>query len=118
MGRSMILRADRGDIIHVDLEPTKGKEIKGFRPALVLTHKAFNAFGLALVAPITQGGVGARENGFTVQLMGSGSQTQGVVNVQQMTMIDLSGERRVRVVEQLDPSFVAEVLARARTLLD
>jgi mRNA interferase ChpB len=102
MGRTVILRADRGDIIHVDLEPIKGKEIKGFRPALVLTHKAFNAFGLAVVAPITQGG-GTRVNGFTVQLMGSGSQTQGVANLQQMIMIELSGERRVRVVEQLDP---------------
>ena len=114
----MSLRVDRGDIIHVDLEPTKGKEIKGYRPALVLTPKAFNILGLALVAPITRGGVGARENGFTVQLMGSGSETQGVVNVQQITMIDLSGERKVRVVEKLDSSFVAEVLARARTLLD
>jgi mRNA interferase ChpB len=118
VGRRMILRVDRGDIIHVDLEPTKGKEIKGYRPALVLTPKAFNALGLALLAPITQGGGAARENGFTVQLMGSGSETQGVVNVQQMTMIDLSGERRVRVVEKLDGAFVDEVLARARTLLE
>jgi mRNA interferase ChpB len=76
----MILRVDRGDIVHVDLEPTKGKEIRGFRPALVLTPKAFNVFGLALVAPITQGALASRENGFTVPLMGSGSQTQGVVN--------------------------------------
>jgi mRNA interferase ChpB len=114
----MILRVDRGDIVHVDLEPTKGKEIRGFRPALVLTPKAFNVFGLALVAPITQGALASRENGFTVPLMGSGSQTQGVVNVQQMTMIDLSGERQVRVIEKLDAPFVEEVLARARTLLD
>jgi mRNA interferase ChpB len=114
----MKLRVDRGDIIQVDLEPTKGKEIKGNRPALVLTPKAFNVLGLALVAPITQGGAGARENGFTVPLMGAGCATQGVVNVQQMTMIDMSGERRVRVIEKLAPLVVAEVLARARTLLD
>jgi hypothetical protein len=37
---------------------------------------------------------------------------QGVVDVQQMTMIDLSGERRVRVVEKLDGPFVDEVQAR------
>jgi mRNA interferase ChpB len=114
----MILRVDRGDIIHVDLEPTKGKEIKGYRPALVLTPKGFNVLGLTLVAPITQGGLGSRENGFTVQLRGSGSETQGVVNVQHLTMIDLSGERKVKVVEKLAASFVEEVLARARTLLD
>ena len=39
----------------------------------------FNRFGLALVAPVTQGGQFARENGFTVSFSGTGSKIQGVV---------------------------------------
>jgi mRNA interferase ChpB len=69
VGRRIRLRADRGGIIQRDLVLTNGQEIKGNRPALVLTPKAFNVLGLALVAPIAQGGAGARENGFTVPLI-------------------------------------------------
>ena len=113
-----MLKVDRGDIVMVDLEPTKGKEVRGARPALVLTPKMFNNYGLALVAPITQGGLAARENGFTVTLMGSGSQTQGIINAGQLTMIDLSGVRNVRFIETLDPLVVQDALAKARTLLN
>jgi mRNA interferase MazF len=45
---------DRGDIIWIDFDPTKGHEQNGRRPALVLSPKAYNAkVGLALLCPIT-----------------------------------------------------------------
>lgn len=51
------IKFERGDIVRVSLNPTPGKEQQGdFRPALVLSPAAFNALGVALVAPITQGG--------------------------------------------------------------
>ena len=78
----------------------------------------FNSYGLALLAPITQGGLAARENGFTITLMGSGSQTQGIINAGQLTKIDLSGVRKVRFIETLGPLVVRDALAKARTLLD
>ena len=40
------------------------------------------------VAPITQGGMAARETGFTVTLMGSATRTQGVVLCDQTRTID------------------------------
>jgi mRNA interferase ChpB len=45
---------DRGDLVRVCLNPTLAHEQRGdFRPALVLSPAAFNALGVAMVAPIT-----------------------------------------------------------------
>ena len=54
---------ERGDILHLNLNPVLGKEQRGERYVLVLTLAPFNRFGLALVAPVTQGGGFAREHG-------------------------------------------------------
>ena len=79
---------ERGDILHVSLDPTLGKEQQGSRYALVLSPAVFNRFGLALVCPITQGGSFAREHGFAVSMMhDAGTQTQGVVLCNQVRMI-------------------------------
>lgn len=44
----------RNDIIWLDFEPTKGKEIGKYRPALVLSSKEYNqATGLIICCPIS-----------------------------------------------------------------
>ncbi len=91
---------ERGDILHLDLDldPALGKEQQGQRYVLVLTLSDFNRFGLALVAPVTQGGQFARENGFTVSMMGAGTNTQGVVLCNQVRMLDFK-KRNAKVIE-------------------
>ncbi len=80
------------------------------RPALVLSTREFNNMvGTALVAPVTQGGNLARVAGFAVPLMGSGTDTQGVVLVSAIRMLDLEG-RGARKVETAPDSIVDEVL--------
>jgi len=45
---------ERNDIVWLDFEPTKGKEIGKYRPALVLSGKAYNqATGLLICCPIS-----------------------------------------------------------------
>lgn len=45
---------DRNDIIWLDFEPTKGKEIGKYRPALVLSSKLYNKkTGLLICCPIS-----------------------------------------------------------------
>ncbi|TAN52677.1 MAG: MazF family transcriptional regulator [Methylococcaceae bacterium] len=52
MGTSYV--PDRNDIVWLDFEPTKGKEIGKYRPALVLSGKAYNrATGLLICCPIS-----------------------------------------------------------------
>ena len=109
---------DRGDIVRVSLNPTVGREMQGeMRPALVLSPRKFNALGTALVAPITQGGNSARHAGFAVSLMGCGTETQGVVLVNAVRMLDLE-QRGAKKVESAPENLVAEALARLQTILD
>jgi len=108
---------ERGDILHVSLDPTLGHEQQGSRYALVLSPGAFNRFGLALVCPITQGGSFAREHGFAVSLMQAGTQTQGVVLCNQVRMISYQ-ERGARIIEQAPAFLVDDVIARVQTLLE
>lgn len=108
---------DRGDILHIDLDPTKGREQRGKRLVLVLTPAAFNRYGLVLVCPVTQGGEFAREHGFAVSLSGAGAVTRGVVLCHQVRTLDHK-ERGASWIESLPREIVEEVLARVRTLID
>jgi mRNA interferase ChpB len=112
------LKMARGDIVEINLDPTLGHEQKGRRRVLILSPTAFNQrAGIALVAPITQGGDWARDQGFSVPLTGTGLDTQGVVLWHQITSKDLA-EREPRMIEQAPSYLVEEVLARAKTLLE
>ena len=102
----------------VNLEPTEGRKQRGAsRPALVLSTSVFNALGIVLVAPITQGGDFARHAGFAASLSGSGTTTQGVALVNQIRMLDLQARGAKRI--ETAPEFVVEdALARLRAIID
>lgn len=108
---------ERGDVLHLDLDPIKGREQRGQRFVVVLTELAFNRFGLAMVCPVTQGGEFARVHGFAVSLPADGTKTRGIVLCHQTRSIDYK-DRDARWVEPLPREIVEEVLARVRTLLD
>lgn len=111
------IKFGRGDIVLVDLDTTAGHEQQGTRPALVLSTSVFNALGVVLVAPITQGGDFARHAGFAASLTGSGTKTQGVALVNQVRMLDLESRGAKRV--ETAPEFVVEdALARLRAITD
>ena len=107
---------DRGDVLHIDLEPVRGREQRGKRYILVLSVADFNRFGLVLACPITEGGAFAREHGFAISLSGGGRLTQGVVLCHQARTLDYK-ERSGQFLETLPADLVEEVLARVRTLL-
>jgi len=107
----------RGEIWHVDLNPTAGKEQQGARPIFIVSDKEFNRAGLALICPITQGGLSTRFAGFAVPLMNSGTQTQGVVMCNQSRTLD-HASRAARFIEKAPGYITDEVIARLRTLLD
>ena len=107
----------RGDIWLVNLNPTAGREQQGLRPVLVVSDAAFNRLGLTVVCPITQGGQQSRFAGFAVTLMGSGSETQGVVMCNQPRTIDMQA-RQGRCVERVAPSLLNEVMARLQAVFE
>ncbi|AWO81205.1 MULTISPECIES: type II toxin-antitoxin system ChpB family toxin [Serratia] len=108
----------RGDLIRVSLNPVVGREQQGdFRPALVLSPREFNALGMVLVAPISQGANFARTAGFTVSLSGSGTATQGVILINQVRMMDLAG-RSAQFIERAPGEVIADALARLQAIID
>ncbi|WP_122435072.1 type II toxin-antitoxin system ChpB family toxin [Pseudomonas viridiflava] len=109
---------NRADIVRINLNPTAGREQQGdFRPALVLTPAAYNVSGLAIVAPITQGGDFARYAGFAVPLSGSGTETQGVVLCNQIRTVDLQARGAERI-ESAPDVVINDALARVQALFE
>ncbi|MDB5878715.1 MAG: Growth inhibitor [Variovorax sp.] len=103
---------ERGDIYRVTLDPTSGREQKGMRPVLIVSQTAFNRLtGTAFVLPITNGGDFARTAGFTVSLMGTGTETTGVVRCDQIRVLDVSA-RKGSKLESVPESVLDEVMAR------
>lgn len=108
---------DRGDIVHVTLDPAVGHEQKGQRMALVLTTKDFNRLGDVLVAPITQGGDYSRHAGFAASLTGTGCKTQGVVLVNKIRMLDLAA-RQAKKIERVPQEVLDDALGRLMAMFE
>jgi mRNA interferase ChpB len=109
---------DRGDIVRVDLNPTRGREQQGdFRPCLVISTRTFNQLGLHWLLPITQGNNIARYQGFAVTLMGAGTVTQGVILANAIRAMDLN-VRRSEKVEQVPNNVIAEVKAKVEAIFE
>jgi mRNA interferase MazF len=85
----------QGDIISVNFSPTKGREQKGERPALVVSVTKYNEkSGFALACPITNT---SRPLNIRVPL-DNRTQTRGDVLCEQIRIIDLH-ERPHRIIE-------------------
>ncbi|MBV6747211.1 type II toxin-antitoxin system PemK/MazF family toxin [Xanthomonas vasicola pv. vasculorum] len=109
---------DRGDVYLVSLDPTSGHEQQGTRPVLIVSPSAFNRLTKTpVVLPITSGGNFARTAGFTVSLMGAGTNTTGVVRCDQPRALDLAS-RRGRKLETVPSPIMDEILAKLSAILE
>jgi mRNA interferase MazF len=104
---------DRGDIVYLDFEPTKGYEQRGHRPAFVISPRSYNAkSSLALLMPITK-----QQKGYPFEvLLPSGLQVQGVILVDQIRCLDWN-TRGIEFVEAAPGDVVEEVQAKIAPLL-
>ena len=109
---------ERGDVYLVSLDPTSGHEQQGKRPVLIISPGKFNRLtGVPVVLPITGGGGFARTAGFTVSLMGAGTQTTGVVRCDQPRALDLRA-RGARKLETVPEPIVDEVMSKVIPLFE
>lgn len=104
---------DRGHIVYLDFDPTKGHEQRGHRPAFVLSPRSYNSkSSLALLMPITR-----QQKGYPFEvLLPPELQTQGVILVDQIKCLDWKA-RSVEFVEAVPESVVEEVQAKIESLL-
>jgi len=109
---------ERGDIYLVSLDPASGHEQQGTRPVLIVSPTAFNRMTKTpVVLPITSGGNFARTAGFAVSLVGTGTNTTGVVRCDQPRALDL-GSRHARKLESVPVSIIDEVLAKLAPIFE
>ena len=108
---------NRGDIVHLEFDPSSGNVMQGPHFGLVLSAKVFNRQGLAMICPISQGtAAAARSYGTVVTLMGCGTDTQGAVHCHQLKSLDWRA-RNVRLKEAAPQPVIDEVLARVEAIL-
>jgi mRNA interferase MazF len=91
--------AKQGDLVWVDFNPTKGREIQKRRPALVVSSDAYNkTTGFVVVCPITST---MRVNPANHTL--ANTKTTGQVITSQIRSLDVSGNaaRQIEFIEQL-----------------
>ncbi|MGP1692411.1 MAG: type II toxin-antitoxin system PemK/MazF family toxin [Giesbergeria sp.] len=114
----MAYTPSRGDIVHLDFDPSSGREMKGPHFGLVLSGKMFNEQGLAMICPISQGAAAAAQtHGTVVTLMGAGTSTQGAVHCHQLKSLDWR-VRNARLKESIPQYLMDEVLARVEAILN
>lgn len=105
---------DRGDLVWLEFSPQAGHEEAGRRPAFVLSPRYYNAAaGLALFCPIT-----SRVKGYPFEvLLPASSPVHGVVLADQIKSLDWRA-RKARRIAPAPEAVVADVLAKAQTLLE
>jgi len=103
----------QGDIIKINLNPTKGHEQAGYRPVIVVNNAAHaRASNMTVVCPITNTN---RNNPLHVEL--KGLQTTGFVMCDQIRAIDIRA-RNYKVVETVDEDTLWEICDIAQGSLD
>jgi mRNA interferase MazF len=104
---------NRGDIVYLDFNPTKGHEQRGYRPALIISPAAYSdKSSLALFCPIT-----SQQKGYPFEvLLPADLQTHGVILVDQIRSLDWR-VRQIKFLETVSLEVIAEVQAKITPLI-
>jgi mRNA interferase MazF len=104
---------ERGDIVYLDFDPTKGHEQRGHRPAFIISPRIYNQkSSLALFMPIT-----SHAKGYPYEVaIPVGLKTQGVILSDQIKSLDWKA-RSVSFIETGSATLISEVQAKVETLI-
>lgn len=94
------------DIVWIDFNPSRGKEIKKVRPALVISRNEFNtATGFCIVCPISS----TTRSHIPYVPIADPQTIQGEVSTHQIRSLDYR-DRKVKFIERIDLRTWLEVL--------
>ncbi len=103
---------ERGDIVWIDFNLTKGHEQSGLRPAVIISPFKYNlTTGLAIVCPVT-----TKSKGYPFEILVSGFLKKSFVLADQIRTIDIK-ERIKRQSGKILQSEMDEILARMSVLI-
>lgn len=101
-----------GDIVWLEFDPQKGKEIQKTRPALTISPHSYNLkTGLGLFMPIT-----SKVKGYPFEVVIDEGDIQGAILCDQIRSLDWKA-RKCKFVIHLQPLILEEVLAKFQVLL-
>ncbi|MEK7066458.1 MAG: endoribonuclease MazF [Patescibacteria group bacterium] len=104
---------ERGDLVWVNFNPTRGHEQSGKRPALVISTVGYNSkTNLAIVVPIT-----SKEKGYPFEVGFLSSEIKGVVLSDQVRNIDWK-DRKVEFISKINSEALKEVRDKLSKLID
>ena len=103
---------DRNDIVWLDFEPTKGREIGKYRPTLVLSSRAYNKqTGLLICCPVSTSIRGA-----ITEVPVNNLEQPCVVVANLIHTLDWL-ERKIKKAATAEPGVMEDVLARIVPLI-
>jgi mRNA interferase MazF len=103
----------RGDFILLHFDPQAGHEQMGTRPALVVSHDAFNRkMGFVFVCPVSST---TRKNPFYVSIE-AGKKVTGVIMADQLRSLDYRA-RKATFIGKCPESLLNEVLLRIEPII-
>ena len=101
----------KGEIVWLEFEPQLGKEIKKRRPALILSPKEYNQFGLCLAVPIT-----SKIKNYPFEVKIKTKDISGAILSDSIKNFDWR-HRKAKLITKADNHIVKEVLTRLSQLL-
>lgn len=102
----------RGDIVWLEFDPQKGKEIQKTRPALVISPYQYNLkTGLALFMPIT-----SQIKGYPFEVIIQSKEIYGAVLCDQIRSLDWKARKAKKFASAAD-AIMEDVLAKLKVLL-
>lgn len=102
----------QGDIVWLDFDPQKGKEIKKKRPALVVSLKIYNQkTGLALFMPIT-----SQIKGYPFEVPLETKKVEGVILSDQIRSLDWKARNATKITS-VSMSTVESVVSKLKIIL-
>lgn len=103
---------DKGDIVWIDLDPTRGHEQASVRPVLILSPKGYNErTGLMIACAIT-----SKIKGYSYEVPLNEQNVDGVVLSDQVRNLDWKS-RKIRFIQKASLGVFAEVKENLKTLL-
>ncbi len=102
----------RGDIVWLEFDPQKGREIQKTTPALVISPLQYNKkTGLGLFMPIT-----SQIKGYPFEVLINENKVKGAVLCDQIRSLDWKA-RKAKFVAQISMVLLEDVLAKFKVLL-
>lgn len=113
MVKSKLYIPDRCDIVWLNFNPQLGHEQQGRRPALVISHKAYNEkIGLAVFCPIT-----SKEKGYPFEVIVNSEKIHGCILSDQIKSLDWT-VRNIEFIEKINEENMEEVLEKIKAIID